>query len=700
MTNLTLEVLLFPLLGFIILGLAGRFMSRTAILTIACGACGLAFLFAAISFFSVLGTPASTFISNPAAGDQLFYTWVVSGDFQVNFGLLLDPLSAVMLMVVTGVGFIIHVYSGGYMEDDPGFWRYFCFLNFFIFAMVLLVGADNFLFLLVGWALVGLASFLLIGFWYQRRTAVAAAQKALVINIIGDFGLMIAIFLIFTYTAQKDGTGTLNYFMNPGAGGPLTGVFTSLSTVPQNYWKVVVICLLLFVACTAKSAQLPLYMWLPDAMEGPTPVSALIHAATMVTAGVYLVARANPIFEVAPRALMVVGIIGGVTALFAASIALFQLDIKRVLAYSTISQLGYMFMGEGVHNYGSGIFHLTTHAYFKALLFLAAGAVIHALGGEQDMREMGGLRQRLPITFWTFLIGALAISGIPPFAGFWSKDEILSSLLANGGSLGYALWGLGIVTAGLTAFYMFRLVFGIFMGNYRGTGPVNHAHGDEEEEEPIGADFTSARQPVRRSPIYRGTGSGNPAWGAGNGSIFEAPSIMTIPLIILAVLSVVGGFVGSFSLIGIPGWHPLATFLAPVFNNVHTFVEPSFTRQWISTAVSVVAGVLGIGGAWLLYGKGFEYKENKNPFYQLVFHKYYVDEFFTLVLIRPLLWLGRAASRWLEGDVLDGGSRAVALVLRGTSAGLSRLQTGYMRNYALAILFGVVVIILYYAVRR
>ena len=694
MINLTLEVLLFPLLGFIILGLAGRFISRTAILTIACGACGLAFLCAAISFFSVLGTPASTFVSNPAAGDQIFYTWVVSGDFQVNFGLLLDPLSAVMLMVVTGVGFIIHVYSGGYMEDDPGFWRYFSFLNFFIFAMVLLVGADNFLFLLVGWALVGLASYLLIGFWYQRRAAVAAAQKALVINIIGDFGLMIAIFMIFTFTAQKDGTGTLNYFMNPGAGGPLTGVFTSLSTVPHNYWRVVVICLLLFVACTAKSAQLPLYMWLPDAMEGPTPVSALIHAATMVTAGVYLVARANPIFEVAPLALMVVGIIGGVTALFAASIALFQLDVKRVLAYSTISQLGYMFMAEGVHNYSTGIFHLITHAYFKALLFLAVGAVIHALGGEQDIRKMGGLRARMPITFWTFVIAALAISGIPPFAGFWSKDEILGSLFASGGRLGYALWGIGIVTAGLTGFYIFRLVFGIFMGSYRGTGPVRHAHGDEEEEEPVEAELASARQPVRSR------GSGNPARGAGNGSIFEAPTIMTIPLIILAFLSVVGGFVGSFSLFGDPSWHPLATFLAPVFNTVHTFVEPSFTRQWISTAVSVVVSSLGIGGAWLLYGKGFEYKENKNPFYQLVFHKYYVDEFFVLVLIRPLLWLGRAASHWLEGDALDGGSRAVAWVLRGTSAGLSRLQTGYMRNYALAILFGVVVIILYYAVRR
>src|SRR5207247_1266914 len=345
------------------------------------------------------------------------------------------------------------------------------------FAMGLLVSADNFLFLLVGWVLVGLASFLLIGFWYQRRTAVAAAQKALVINIIGDFGLMIAIFLIFKQY------GVLNFYNN--ANGP--GVFSALDPATTGNRLQLVIALCLFLACAAKSAQLPLYMWLPDAMEGPTPVSALIHAATMVTAGVYLVARANPLFQVSPKALLVVAIIGGITALFAASIALFQLDIKRVLAYSTISQLGYMFMSEGAQNYSGGIFLLMEHAFFKALLFLAAGAVIHSLGGEQDMRAMGGLRYRLKITFWPFLIGALAISGIPPVGGLWSKDDILSSLLANatsgGGSLFYLLWGIGIFTAGLTAFYMFRLFFGIFAGGYRGNGRAEYADNDEEENE-------------------------------------------------------------------------------------------------------------------------------------------------------------------------------------------------------------------------
>jgi NADH-quinone oxidoreductase subunit L len=679
MTNLTAWVLLMPLLGFIILGLAGRIMSRTLILVVALGACGLAFFFAAIGFFSMLATtPVSARFS-----DQVLYTWVNSGvttganPLTISFGLLFDPLSATMLMIVTGVGFLIHVYSAGYMEDDPGFWRYFAYLNFFIFAMVLLVSADNFLFLLVGWGLVGLASFLLIGFWYQRRSAIAAAQKALVINIIGDFGLMIAIFLIFKHY------GALNFYTN---GNGSIGVFNQVPGGGVTTLTVTIICLLLFLACSAKSAQLPLYMWLPDAMEGPTPVSALIHAATMVTAGVYLVARANPLFQVSRTALVVVGVIAGVTALFAALIAVFQLDIKRVLAYSTISQLGYMFMSESAHDYSSGIFHLTTHAYFKALLFLAAGAVIHSLGGEQDMREMGGLRYRLKITFWTFLIGTLAISGIPPLAGFWSKDEILSSLLAQatagGGRLYYVLWGIGLLTAGLTAFYMFRLFFGIFAGGYRGSGPTEDALEEEEDE-----GVKHARHPRSDYDIY------------------EAPAIMTVPMIILAVLSVIGGFVGSFALIGVSAWHPLATFLDPVFTNPQWTQVPvaipvaSLSLQWISTGLSVGLGLLGILGAWALYRNGFYYQENDNPFYQLVLNKFYVDEFFILVLVQPVLWIGRTASRFIERDALDGGSREVAKVFSGTSGLLRRLQTGYVRNYALAILLGVVLIIVYYAVR-
>jgi len=664
MINLSAWVLLFPLLGFIILGLLGNALSRRVVLTIAWTACGLAFLFAAINFFAMLGTPVAN-----RQSDQVLYTWVASGDFQLSFGLLLDQLSATMLLVITGVGFLIHIYSAGYMEGDPGFWRFFSYLNFFIFAMVLLVSADNFLFLLVGWGLVGLASFLLIGFWYQRPSAVAAAKKALVINIIGDFGLMIAIFLIFKQY------GVLNYYNN---GSSVTSVFFSLDPANVGSKLSLLIALCLFLACAAKSAQLPLYMWLPDAMEGPTPVSALIHAATMVTAGVYLVARAHPLFEQSPTALVIIAVIGGLTAIFAATIALFQLDIKRVLAYSTISQLGYMFMGEGAHDYSAGIFHLTTHAYFKALLFLGAGAVIHALAGEQDMREMGGLRNKLPITFWTFLIAALAISGIPPFAGFWSKDEILGSLLAHaaagGGRLYYVLWGIGIITAGLTAFYMFRLVFGIFFGNYRGTGRTSYGHGDNAEEEELSHETRKF-------------------------SIHEAPAIMTIPLLILAFLSIVGGFNGSFSLIGLANWHPFASFLGPVFSDVHTLSVASLRLQWLSTGLAIIAGLLGIFAAWRLYGRGFAYKENKDPLYQLVLHKYYVDEILTAVIIQPTLWFGRTATRFLEGNTLDGGSRGIAWLLRGTSSGLRRLQTGYMRNYALAILLGVVLIIVYYAVR-
>ncbi len=661
MTNLTLLVLLAPLLGFVILGVAGSALTTRAIITVAWGGCGLAFLFATISFFSMLGTPVAARTS-----DQVFYTWVSSGTFQLSFGLYLDPLSATMLMIVTGVGLLIHIYSAGYMKDDPGFWRFFSYMNFFIFAMVLLVSADNFLFLLVGWGLVGLASFLLIGFWYRRPRAVAAAQKALVINIIGDFGFMIAIFLIFKEY------GVLNFYNNASG----NGVFSILNPASSGTMLQTIIALCLFIACAAKSAQLPLYMWLPDAMEGPTPVSALIHAATMVTAGVYLVARAHPLFELSPTALTIIALIGGLTAIFAASIAIFQLDIKRVLAYSTISQLGYMFMAEGVHNYTAGIFHLTTHAYFKALLFLCAGAVIHALDGEQDMRQMGGLRDKLTITFWTFLLAALAISGIPPLSGFWSKDEILSSLLAqatvNNQPLSYVLWGIGIITAGLTAFYIFRLFYGIFLGDYRGTGQSSHAQDEDEEE--------SSRH-------------------TGRLRIHEAPAVMTVPLIILAFLSCVGGLVGSFAIIGFPQWDPIGNFLAPVFADVHTMATASLGVQWTSTVLSVGIGLLGILAAWRIYGRGFQYKENDNQLYQLVLHKYYVDEILDAVIVQPILWFGRTATRLLEGELLDAGGQAVAGGLRGISTGLRRLQTGYVRNYALAILIGVLLIILYYAVR-
>jgi NADH-quinone oxidoreductase subunit L len=663
MANLSLWVLLPPLLGFIILGLLGRLLGRSGILTVAWGACGLSFLIAIFNFISIISTPVSG-----RSNDVTIYEWVTSGigngAFHLNFGLLYDPLTATMLLVVTGVGLLIHIYSAGYMEDDPGFWRFFAYLNFFIFSMVLLVTADNFLFLLVGWGLVGLASYLLIGFWYQRRAPVAAARKAFVINIIGDFGLMLAIFLLFI------NYGSLNY----------QDVFGSINKVPLGSGTAIAIALLIFVACAAKSAQLPLYMWLPDAMEGPTPVSALIHAATMVTAGVYLVARAHPLFENAPVALNVVAGIGGATAIYAAIIALTQLDIKRVLAYSTISQLGYMFMGEGVHNYASGVFHLVTHAFFKALLFLGAGAIIHALAGEQDMRNMGGLRQRLPITFWTFLAAVLAISGIPPFAGFWSKDEILGSALnaaiSSGDPWSWVLWAVGLLTAVLTAFYMFRLFFGIFFGTYRGERvrvPATEHEQEEDEDEDTGHGHGHAG-PVRYYDIR------------------EVPAVMYVPLVILGILSVVGG------VINLPGLTTLANFLDPVFHNVPAHEIPS-TIEWVSIGLGVLAALVGLALAWSRYRKGFEYKESSNPAYQFVFHKYYVDEALDVVLIRPILALGRGLTFGLENFTLDGLSRGIGWTLRACSSGLRRLQTGYMRNYALAIMLGVVLIVVYYAVR-
>ncbi|GCE47945.1 NADH-quinone oxidoreductase subunit L [Thermosporothrix hazakensis] len=658
MQNFGLWMLLPPLLGFIILGLLGKVFSRAVIQTVAWAACGISFLAAGLNFLVMLGTAPDQRVS-----DVVHYTWMASGlasEFKVDFGILYDPLTAVMMLVITGVGLLIHIYSAGYMKDDPGFWRFFAYLNFFIFSMALLVLANNFLFLLVGWGLVGLASFLLIGFWYQRPAPVAAARKAFVINIIGDFGLMIALFLIFS------NFGSLQY----------QEVFSHTAKLAAGSTTAIVICLLLFVACAAKSAQLPLYMWLPDAMEGPTPVSALIHAATMVTAGVYLVARTHVLFELAPTALLVVGIIGGLTALFAATIALVQLDIKRVLAYSTISQLGYMFMAESVHNYGAGIFHLMTHAFFKALLFLGAGAVIIALAHEQDMRKMGGLWKRMPITAWTFLIATLAISGVPPFAGFWSKDEILSTLFAQAMSTGnavyYVLWGLALLTAALTAFYMFRLFFIVFTGTYRGEQAVVRRHEEEEEEEEEPGHHAT---PV---PYYE---------------IREVPGVMSTPLVLLGILSVVGG------LIGMPFWSPFGQFLEPIFHGVEA-PHLSGGMEWVSVILSLVAAAIGFGAAWSIYRKGYAYREKRNPFYQLLFNKYYVDELLDAILVKPILALGRGLTTALENFTLEGVSRGIAGVFRGTSSGLRTLQTGYMRNYAFIILVGVVLIILYYVVMR
>jgi NADH-quinone oxidoreductase subunit L len=643
MLNLTPYILALPLLGFVVVGLFGKRWSKAVIANIACGVILLAFGAAVVDFASMLGQSASS-----RSSDVVLFSWLTSGSLSINFGLLSDPLSAVMLLIVTGVGLLIHVYSVGYMADDEGYWRFFAFLNLFVFAMVLLVTSDNFLFLLVGWAGVGLASFLLIGFWYTRPAAVAAAKKAFVVNVIGDFGLMIAIFLLVKFF------GTLAYssiLYSPASGSPeatsaIAQVIASTSQTP-----VTIIALMLFVAAAAKSAQLPLHVWLPDAMEGPTPVSALIHAATMVTAGVYLVARAWSIFAAEQQTLVIVGIVSGASALFAATCAMAQTDIKRVLAFSTMSQLGYMFMGEAAGGFSTGIFHLTTHAYFKALLFLAAGMVIHATGGEQDLRKMGGLGARLPNTFRMFVIGGLSLAAIFPFAGFWSKDAVLGSVLATAQASSNPIWwilyGVGIVTAALTGFYIFRLIFTVFLGEYRGTRPLAGVH--------------------------------------------ESGAVMLVPMTILAVLATVGGFYG------LPFANGIETFLAPVLGTSPAVTGASY---WVSLALGLLASLGGIGIAWLQYGRSRYAVPAAVPggFIRVVQSGYYLDALFGALLVTPVVAIATVFKHFSEDTLFEGGSRLVARSVFVTSTGLRRLQTGYVRNYALVIFVGAALILLFYVI--
>src|SRR5450631_721437 len=504
-----------PLIGAAVNGLLGKRFSRQTVVGVALAFCGAAFiqaLFVAAQSVS-LATPYT----------ETLAAWIRAGSFRVDFAFYLDHLSLVMLLIVTGVGFLIHIYSVGYMWEEGGFYRFFCYLNLFMFFMLTLVLASNYLLMFIGWEGVGLASYLLIGFWFTKDSAASAGKKAFIVNRVGDFGFLIALFLLIQHF------GSLNF----------TQVFQSIAPLGvenAGAGLLTAIALLLLVGACGKSAQIPLYVWLPDAMEGPTPVSALIHAATMVTAGVYMIARSHVIFDRAPSALTVVVIVGTLTALFAATIGVVQTDIKKVLAYSTVSQLGYMFMACGVAAYSAGVFHLMTHAFFKGLLFLGAGSLIHALSGEQDLRHMGGLFKKLPITASTLFIGCLAIGGIPPLAGFWSKDEILAA------AYHYAPWmyWVGVITAGLTAFYVFRAWFMTFFGEYRGeaeSGP--HGHGDEHSRAGAAASH-------------------------GHGGIHESPRVMLIPLIILAVLSVVGGWVGVPASLG--GSNRFEKFLGPVFH--------------------------------------------------------------------------------------------------------------------------------------
>jgi NADH-quinone oxidoreductase subunit L len=635
---------LLPLAGAAINGFLGRRSSKKAITTVALVFCGSAF---AMALFLAAGFSSA---SAPYSCDLAH--WVRSGNFQVDFSFYLDQLSLVMLLVVTGVGFLIHIYSVGYMWDDDGYYRFMSYMNLFMFFMLTLVLAKNYLVMFIGWEGVGLASYLLIGFWFTKDSAAAAGKKAFIVNRIGDFGFLIALFLMIKHFGSLD----------------FTRVFTAVQTLPTETagaGLLTAIGLLLMVGAAGKSAQIPLYVWLPDAMEGPTPVSALIHAATMVTAGVYMVARSSAIFDRAPMALTVVAIIGTLTALFAATIGIAQTDIKKVLAYSTVSQLGYMFMACGVGAFSAGIFHLMTHAFFKGLLFLAAGSVIHGIGGEQDMRKMGGLRLYMPWTFATMGIATLAIAGIPPFAGFWSKDEILWK--AFGASWVY--WLVGVITAFITSFYMFRLMYMTFGGEYRGAA-VQEAHGHDAH------------------------GHDDHSHGHGHGEPHESPWIMLGPLVILAVLSVFGGFVG----VGNRFEH----FLAPVFRVGDAIVPEDATSplEYLLMAVSVSVAGLGWLLAYLLYSRRPQLPariaDSLGGLYRAVANKYYIDELYAVLFVKPLID-GSTTILWhgVDQGVIDAAVNDSADAARHVSDNVRHMQSGNLRSYAGWVAAGGAVVIAY-----
>jgi NADH-quinone oxidoreductase subunit L len=615
---------LFPFIGFLINGLLGKSLPKGVVGTIGSLAVGLSFLVTVSIFWQYLNLPLE---ARPV--EKTVFTWISSGPFKAEAAFLVDPLSLIMMLVVSGVSTLIHIYSISYMYDEEGFYRYFSYLNLFVFAMLILVSANNFLLMFVGWEGVGLCSYLLIGYWYEKQSASDAAKKAFVVNRIGDFGFLLGIFLIF-WTFN-----TINF----------REVFALAAKYPVGTGVITVITLCLFVGATGKSAQLPLYTWLPDAMEGPTPVSALIHAATMVTAGVYMVARCSTLYVLAPVSLMVVAAVGALTAIFAATIGMAQYDIKRVLAYSTVSQLGYMFLACGVGAFTSGIFHLMTHAFFKALLFLGSGSVIHGLHGEQDMRHMGHLKKYMPITYWTFLLATLAIAGIFPFAGFFSKDEILFHSLVSGH---YVFWGIATVAAFITAFYMFRAVFLTFLGKSR-VDPQVHPH--------------------------------------------ESPPLITVPLMALAALSVVGGFIG-FPII--KGANKFKEFLAPSITPMVHEVHASATFEITMMIFSMAVAAAGIYTAYKFYLKRPELPTvvtEKIPLvYNLVFNKYYVDEIYDATVVEPIKQGSDFLWRGVDEKVVDGAVNGSASTVAWLSSHLRKLETGFVQNYALAILIGVVLI--------
>jgi NADH-quinone oxidoreductase subunit L len=663
-TNLLWLIPAIPFAGFLLNGTIGRKLPRAAVAGIAIlGSLLPAFVVAMLwHYMQFAGGPlALTVTSRP---------WIAISGFTVPFAFTVDHLTLVMLAIITGVGFLIHVYSVGYMAHEEGYWRYFAYLNLFLFFMLVLVLSANFLLLFVGWEGVGLASYLLIGFYFKRDSAANAGKKAFIVNRIGDFGFLLAMFLLIAHF------GTLNF----------AAIFPGVAALPAsaNGGLFTAIALLLFVGAAGKSAQIPLYIWLPDAMEGPTPVSALIHAATMVTAGVYMLARCHVIVDRSPTAMIVIACIGAATALMAATIGLVQHDIKRVLAYSTVSQLGYMVLACGVGAYSAGIFHLMTHAFFKALLFLSAGSVIHALSGEQDMRVMGGLRTRIPITFWCMTAGVFAIAGMPLFSGFFSKDEILYQAFISPSPVGKLVWAVGVLTALLTAFYMFRLWFKTFFGAPRFDENAL-AHGAHAEPDLAPVHARKDTHPVAE-PEHDSGQAGHPH------GVHESPLSMTVPLMILAILSVIGGFVGVPS--GLGGHNEFEHFLDPVFATVQLGAPTGFSSLALTLSIiATVCFLIGLCAAYVLYvrqpGLASDLAAKFKPIYSLLDHKYWVDEIYGAIIISPLL----AFSRIFLGGIVEGGAvQGSAAALSGGTRGLGwvvrRMQTGNIRSYAGWLAFG------------
>lgn len=626
MENLLWLVPALPLLGFLINGLGRNALSKGAVGIIGSGVVLAAFVLSVTLFFGIQNTETHSI-------SVKLFDWIGAGKLQISLSFLLDPLSAIMLLIITGIGFLIHVYSTGYMHEDAAFGKFFAYLNLFIFFMLILVLGSNYIVMFIGWEGVGLCSYLLIGFWYTNSNYASAAKKAFVMNRIGDLGFLIGVFLLFA------NFGSLEF----------SQVFPQAAKMMPGSGILVAITLLLFVGATGKSAQLPLFTWLPDAMAGPTPVSALIHAATMVTAGIYMIARSSVLFELAPATQTVIAIIGVATAFVAAIIALTQTDIKKVLAYSTVSQLGYMFLGLGVGAYTGSFFHVLTHAFFKALLFLGAGSVIHAMHHEQDMRHMGGLKGKLKITFATMLIGTIAISGIPPFSGFFSKDEIL----AHAFQASPVLWAVGLITAFMTAFYMFRMLFLTFYGKYRGT------HHEESH-------------------------------------IHESPGSMTFPLVVLAVLAAIGGLLNVPHIFGGNEWLAHWLSYAGVAQNE---LALSHGTELALMATSILAAVVAI---FIAYGKYVKKQEvpvadeaPRNALEKLSYHKFYLDELYDAVVRKPLDGLSKFFYRVVDKKVIDGFVNGLGWSANEGSKGLRLLQTGNVGFYIFMMVLGIIGLLLY-----